>query len=204
MGWSIRSARTRGNSLLVIFTETRLKSAFVIEPERLEDERGFFARTWCQKEFDTHGLNPRVSQCNISYNKKKGTLRGMHYQVAPHEEAKLVRCTRGAIYDVIIDLRKNSPTFTQHVAVVLTADNRKALYVPEDFAHGFQTLTDDSEVLYQMSEFYAADSSRGVRWDDPAFAIDWPDAQRIISERDRSYPDFVVENALLRGNERTR
>jgi dTDP-4-dehydrorhamnose 3,5-epimerase len=151
-----------------------------------------------------HGLNPRLSQCNISYNKKKGTLRGMHYQVAPHEEAKLVRCTRGAIYDVIIDLRRDSPTFTQHVAVALTADNRKALYVPEGFAHGFQTLTDDCEVLYQMSEFYAADYSRGVRWDDPAFAIDWPDAQRIISERDSSYSDFVVKNALLPSNERTR
>ena len=204
MGWPIRGAYSRGANLLVIFTETILKGAFVIEPERLEDERGFFARTWCQKEFQEHGLNPRLSQCNISYNKKKGTLRGIHYQIAPFEEAKLIRCTQGAIHDVIIDLRSDSPTFMQYTAVVLTADNHKALYVPEGLAHGFQTLTDATEVLYQMSEFYAPECSRGVRWDDPAFAIDWPDAPRIISERDRSYPDFVVENALLRGSERTR
>jgi dTDP-4-dehydrorhamnose 3,5-epimerase len=182
----------------VIFTATKLKGAFVIEPERLEDERGFFARTWCQKEFQAHGLNERLAQCSISYNRREATLRGMHYQIAPHQEAKLVRCTRGSIYDVIIDLRRDSPTFTQYIAVVLTADNRKALYVPEGFAHGFQTLSEDSEVFYQISEFYAPDCSRGIRWDDPTFAINWPRAERIISERDRSYPDFVAENALVR------
>ncbi len=176
----------------MIFIETKLKCAFIIEPERVEDERGFFARTWCQKEFEAHGLNPQLRQCNISYNRKKGTLRGMHYQAAPYEEAKLVRCTRGAIYDVIIDLRRDSPTLTQHLAVILTADCRKALYVPEGFAHGFQTLADDSEVLYQMSEFYAPEYARGIRWNDPTFGIQWLLAERIISDRDRGYPDFIL------------
>jgi dTDP-4-dehydrorhamnose 3,5-epimerase len=181
----------------VIFTATALIGAFTIEPERLEDERGFFARTWCQKEFETHGLNARLRQCNISYNRKQGTLRGMHYQSAPNQEAKLIRCTRGSIYDVIIDLRAESRTFMQHIAVVLTEENRKALYVPEGFAHGFQTMADNTEVFYQMSEFYAPESSRGIRWDDPSFSIPWPRAERIISERDRSYRDFVTSNALL-------
>ena len=174
----------------MIFAETPLKGAFLIEPERREDARGYFARTWCQEEFEAHGLSPRVVQCNISYNKKKGTLRGMHYQVAPFKEAKLVRCTGGAIYDVIIDLRSNSPTFKRHFAAVLTAGDRRMLYIPEDFAHGFQTLEDDTEVFYQMSEFYTPECARGVRWDDPAFAISWPQAERTISERDRNYPDF--------------
>lgn len=175
----------------MIFTEAKLKGAFIIEPERLGDHRGFFARTWCQREFETHGLSPRLAQCNISFNKKKGTLRGMHYQAAPYEEAKLVRCTMGAIYDAIIDLRSESPTFMQHTAVVLTAENRKMLYVPEGFAHGFQTLEDDTEVFYQMSEFYVAEYARGVRWNDPAFGIQWPDAEPIILERDRNYPDMI-------------
>ena len=174
----------------MIFTGTPLNGAFVIEPERREDERGFFARTWCQQEFEAHGLSPRLAQCNISYNKKKGTLRGMHYQVAPYKEVKLVRCTRGAIYEVIIDLRPTSATFKQHFAVRLSADNRAMLYVPEDFAHGSQTLEDETEVFYQMSEFYAPECARGVRWDDPAFGIQWPDDERTISERDRNYPDF--------------
>src|SRR5665648_637609 len=137
------------------FTETRLKGAFIIEPERLEDERGFFARTFCQKEFEAHGLNPRIVQCNISYNKHKGTLRGMHYQVVPMAEAKLVSCTRGAIYDVIIDLRPESPTYCQWFAEELNAENRKMIYIPESFAHGFQTLEGETEVFYQMSEFYS-------------------------------------------------
>jgi dTDP-4-dehydrorhamnose 3,5-epimerase len=174
----------------VIFIETKLKGVFIIEPEAFEDDRGFFARIWCQQEFATHRLNPRLVQCNISFNRKRGTLRGMHYQAAPHEEAKLVRCTMGGIYDVIIDLRANSPTFKQHIAVVLTAQNYIMLYVPEGFAHGFQTLEDNTEVLYQMSAFYAPASARGVRWNDPAFGIQWPPAERIISERDRTYPDF--------------
>jgi len=176
----------------MIFIETKLKGAFIIEPEPLEDERGFLARTFDQKELEAHGLNPRVVQCNISFNKKKGILRGMHYQIAPYEEAKLVRCTRGAIYDVIIDLRPESPTFKQWIAVELTAENRRMLYVPEGFAHGFQTLEDNTEVFYQMSEFYHPECARGVRWDDPVFGIEWPDDERIISARDQQYPDFIA------------
>jgi dTDP-4-dehydrorhamnose 3,5-epimerase len=175
----------------VIFTETALAGAFVLEPERREDARGFFARTWCAQEAEAHGLDPRVVQCSISFNKRKGTLRGMHYQAAPHQEAKLVRCTAGAIYDVIIDLRPGSPTFMRHLAVVLSAENRRALYIPAEFAHGFQTLADDTEVFYQMSEFYAPAHGRGVRWNDPAFGIAWPPDDRIITERDQTYPDFV-------------
>jgi len=175
----------------VIFCETKLKGAFIIEPERLEDERGLFARTFCQEEFRAHGLDPRVVQCNISFNRKKGTLRGMHYQIAPYEEAKLVRCTRGALYDVAIDLRPESPTFKQWIAVELTAENRRMLYVPEGFAHGFQTLEDNTEVFYQMSEFYHPECTRGGRWDDPAFGIEWPPVeQRLISPRDQEYPNF--------------
>ena len=174
----------------MIFLETALKGAFIIEPEKLEDERGFLARTWCQREFAAHGLNPQLVQCNISFNKRKGILRGMHYQAQPHEEAKLVRCTKGAIYDVIIDLRLDSPTFKYWAAVELTADNHRMLYVPEGFAHGFQTLEDCTEVFYQMSEFYTPAYARGVRWDDLAFSIQWPLTERIISERDQSYPDF--------------
>ena len=175
----------------MIFKETELQGSFIIEPERVEDERGFFARAWCGQEFEKHSLSPHLVQCNISFNKKKGTLRGMHFQAAPHEEAKLVRCTMGAIYDVIIDLRPDSPTWKQWVAVELTAENRRMLYVPEGFAHGFQTLTDNSEVFYQMSEFYAPASARGVRWNDPVFSIDWPDAERIITAKDQQYADFV-------------
>ncbi len=174
----------------MIFRPTDLPGAVIIEPEKREDERGFFARTWCQREFTEHGLNPRVVQCSVSFNLRKGTLRGMHYQAAPFPEAKLIRCTRGAIYDVIIDLRPESPTFKRWVAVELAADNHRMLYIPEGFAHGFQTLEDQTEVFYQMSEFYAPESARGVRWDDPAFHIAWPPGERIISERDRSYPDF--------------
>jgi len=179
----------------MIFTETKLNGAFVIEPERLEDERGFFARTWCQREFAAHGLRPKWVQCNISFNRKKGTLRGMHYQAVPYEEVKLIRCTMGAIYDVIIDLRSESPTFKQHIAVVLTARNRKMVYVPEGFAHGFLTLRDNTEVLYQMSEFYVAECARGIRWNDPVFGIQWPTDVRVISDRDRNHPDFI-EGAL--------
>ena len=157
------------------FIETRLKGAFVIEPERLADERGFFARMWCQREFIAHGLNPDLVQCNISFNTNKGTLRGMHHQAAPHEEAKLVRCTMGAIYDVIIDLRPDSPTYKAWLAVELTAPNRKMLYVPEGFSHGFMTLADNTEVFYQMSEFYSPECASGIRWNDPQFGIVWPE-----------------------------
>lgn len=174
----------------MIFSETRLKGAMIIELERLEDERGFFARSFCQNEFDKHGLDACVAQCNISYNKVKGTLRGMHYQAVPYEEAKLVRCTRGAIYDVIVDLRVDSPSYLEWVAVELTAENRTALYIPKGFAHGFQTLVDESEVFYQMSEFYQADLGRGFRWDDPLIQIRWPEEARVISVKDQAYPDY--------------
>jgi len=175
----------------MIFTETILKGAYIIDPQELKDERGFFARTWCRQEFEAHGLNPRVAQCNISFNDKKGTLRGMHYQAKPCEEAKLVRCTMGSMYDVIVDLRPASPSFTQHVGVVLTDENHKMFYVPEGCAHGFITLEDNTEVSYQISEFYAPDHARGCRWNDPAFGIEWPMEVRVISDRDRNYPDFT-------------
>lgn len=174
------------------FIETKLKGAFIIEPERLEDERGFFARTFCQKEFEEHGLKFQFVQCNISFNKRKGTLRGMHYQAAPYEEVKLVRCTRGATYDVIIDLRRDSSTFKKWFAVELTEENHKMLYVPEGLAHGFQTLMDNTEVFYMMSEFYHPEYTRGVRWNDPVFGIKWPADNRIISTKDQQYPDFIT------------
>ncbi len=175
----------------MIYIPLRLSDAFLIEPEKREDARGFFARTWCQREFAEHGLNPNLVQCNISFNEQKGTLRGMHYQTAPHEEAKLVRCTRGALYDVIVDLRSESPTFCEWVAVELTQDNHHMLFIPEGLAHGFQTLADDTEIFYQMSEFYHPEAARGARWNDPAFAIDWPLPDPIISEKDRSFPDVI-------------
>lgn len=176
----------------MIFTETKLKGTFIIQPERLKDERGFFARTWCKREFAAHGLNPNLVQCNISFNKKRGTLRGMHHQVAPHEEAKLVWCTMGAIYDVVIDLRPNFTTFKNWISVELTAENRKMIYIPEGFSHGFMTLEDNTEVFYQMSEFYAPECARGVRWNDPAFDIVWPEEVTVISEKDKQYPDFTI------------
>ena len=176
----------------MIFTEAELRGAFIIEPERLEDERGFFARSFCQREFEDHGLNPKVAQCNISFNQKRGTLRGMHYQAPPYQEEKLVRCTKGAIYDVIIDLRPYSPTFRRWTAADLTEENRRMIYVPAGFAHGFQTLEDETEVFYQMSEFYHPECARGVRWDDPAFGIEWNISKPIISMRDRRYPDFNI------------
>ncbi len=174
----------------MIFRQSHLEGAFVIEPERLEDERGFFARIWCNREFQSHGLNSNLAQASISFNREKGTLRGMHYQAHPHEEAKLVRCTAGAIYDVIIDLRSESPTFRQWDAVELSGSNHLMLYIPEGFAHGFLTLAGETEVEYHISEFYAPDCGRGVRWNDPAFAIRWPMEPKIISPRDSGYPDF--------------
>jgi dTDP-4-dehydrorhamnose 3,5-epimerase len=165
--------------------------AFVIEPEPAWDERGFFARTWCRREWRERGLTAELAQCSISYNARAGTVRGMHYQAGAHAEAKLVRCTRGRIYDVVVDLRSGSPTFTQWTAVELGADDRRMVYVPEGCAHGFQTLTDATEVFYQISAFYEPASQRGVRWDDPAFGIVWPEApSRVISSRDRAFPDF--------------
>ena len=173
------------------FVETKLKGAYVIEIELISDNRGFFARSWCQKEFSDQGLNPNLVQSNISFNLKKGTLRGMHYQAKPHEEAKLVRCTRGSIYDVIIDIRPDSSTFKSWVAVELSAENRKMLYIPEGFSHGFQTLEDNTEVFYQMSESYFPEYSTGVRWNDLAFDIQFPLEITSISQKDQAYPDFI-------------
>ena len=174
----------------MIFTEMQLKGAFLIELQRLEDERGFFARSWCKREFDQHGLRSEFVQCNISFNRRRGTLRGMHYQIAPYEEIKLVRCTKGAIYDVIIDLRPDSQTFREWFSIELTEDNRKMLYIPEGFAHGFLTLRDNTEIFYQMSEFYMPGHAKDVRWNDPAFNIYWPIDVKVISEKDEKIPDF--------------
>lgn len=170
------------------FIPASLAGAFVVEPELLGDDRGFFARSFCQDEFRAHGLAPTVAQCNISFNRLRGTLRGLHYQSKPHEEAKLVRCTQGAVWDVIVDLREDAGTRYCWFSVELTAENRRALYVPPGFAHGFQTLIDNSEVFYQMSEFYQPEAARGVRWDDPAIGISWPIADPVLSPRDRAYP----------------
>ena len=172
------------------YVSTILPDVWIVDLERHVDERGYFARSWCEKEFGDQGLNPRLVQCSISFNLRRGTLRGMHYQAAPHAEVKLVRCTRGAVYDVVLDLRPNSPTFTRWMAVELSADNGRAVYIPEDCAHGFQTLTDEAEVFYQMSEVYHPESACGVRWDDPAFAIQWPGDDKIVSSRDTAFPSF--------------
>jgi dTDP-4-dehydrorhamnose 3,5-epimerase len=177
----------------MIFNEARLGGMLIIDLERREDERGFFARSWCSEEFKERGLSPVFVQCNVSFNKKRGTLRGMHYQISPYAEAKLIRCTRGAIYDVAIDLRPDSPTFLQWEAVTLTEENHRMAYVPEGFAHGFRTLQDNTEITYQVSAPYAPEYARGVRWDDPIFDIRWPEGERTILERDRSYPDFRPE-----------
>jgi len=174
----------------VIFTETRLPGAYLVDVERREDDRGFFARAWCQREFDARGLTSHLVQVNLSYSEKKGTLRGMHFQRAPWTEAKLVRCTGGAIHDVIVDLRPESPTYRQWMGVELTADAYRMLYVPEGFAHGFQTLADGTAVTYQVTQFYTPAAESGVRWNDPAFAIDWPLPVSAISEKDRSWPDY--------------
>ena len=173
------------------FSETVLPGVFEISIEPHHDERGFFARTWCCREFADHGLNAALVQCSISFNVRRGTLRGVHYQAAPHQEAKLVRCTRGAIYDVIVDLRESSPAFKKWIGVELTATNHNMVYIPEGCGHGFLTLQHDTEILYQMSEFYNEGAARGVRWNDPAFAIDWPAPVKVISERDAHYPSFL-------------
>ena len=175
------------------FLKTKLPGVFEIHIEAKPDERGFFARTWCQKEFETQGLAGKLVQCSLSFNKKKGTLRGLHYQIAPYEETKLIRCTQGAIYDVVLDLRPKSPAFKKWVGVELTAENRNMIYVPEGCAHGFLTLEDQTEVTYQMSQFQDAESARGVCWDDPAFQIKWPAKVEVISERDQIYPNFKID-----------
>ena len=172
------------------FTETKLKGAFVVEIEKLTDDRGFLARSWCEKEFEAQGLTARVVQANVSFNRKKATLRGMHYQIDPYQESKLIRCTRGAIYDVIIDLRPASPTYKQWTGVELTADNYRLFFVPEDFAHGFITLMDNTEITYQVSQFYTPGSEKGIRFNDPTFNIQWPLEVSVISDKDRTWPDF--------------
>lgn len=175
----------------MIFTGTEVVGAFVIDLEPRGDERGFFARTFCRREFEEHGLNPDVVQCNLSSSADESTLRGMHYQLPPHAEAKLIRCTRGALFDVALDLRPDSPSYLRWAGVELTAENRRMLYVPEGCAHGFQTLAPGTEASYQVSAAYAPDAERGVRWDDPAFGIVWPEAlERTISEKDRSWPEY--------------
>ncbi|MGB7265925.1 MAG: dTDP-4-dehydrorhamnose 3,5-epimerase [Terracidiphilus sp.] len=174
----------------MLFHETKLPGVFEVQLEPHLDERGFFARSWCQNEFEAHGLSPRLVQCNISFNMQKATLRGLHFQASPHAESKLVRCTSGAIYDVVLDLRPQSPAFRQWIGVTLTAENRLMIYIPEGCAHGFLTIEDRTEVFYQMTEFYDAESARGVRWNDRAFQIAWPTAPVVISERDRTYQDF--------------
>jgi dTDP-4-dehydrorhamnose 3,5-epimerase len=175
----------------VILKRTKLSGAFVIAIERLEDQRGFFARGWCKKEFESHGLESTLVQANISMNKKRGTLRGMHYQTSPYEEAKLVRCTRGSVYDVIIDLREDSSTYKQWLGVKLTSDNYKMLYVPKGFAHGYQTLEDNTELFYHVSTFFTPTAERGVLYDDPVFAISWPLEVQVISDKDKSWPAYA-------------
>lgn len=173
------------------FIETKIRGCFIIEIEKLEDPRGFFGRSWCRKEFEERGLDPELAQCNVSLNKKKGTLRGLHYQAKPHEEAKLVFCPRGAIYDVVVDLRQGSPTFCAWAGAEINQTNLKMVYVPAGCGHGFQTLEEDTLVIYQMSEFYDASLARGVRFDDKRFGIKWPLPISVISDRDRSFPNFI-------------
>ena len=177
----------------MIFRPTEIEGVWVIEPERHDDERGFFARTWDRAEARARGMNDRPVQTSISYNRRRGTLRGLHYQAPPYAESKLVRCTAGAIFDVAVDLRRSSPTRATWVGVELSAENRLALYVPEGCAHGFLTLTDGAEVSYQISEEHSPEAARGVRFDDPAFSIAWPGEIAVVNERDRTYPNFVVE-----------
>jgi len=175
----------------MIFKPTQLAGAFIIEPERSGDERGFFARTYCRQEFLDHGLNPDLAQCGISFNAAEGTLRGLHYQAEPHAEDKLIRCTQGEIFDVLVDLRPDSTTFREWVGTLLSAENRRMFYAPVGLAHGFLTLKPDTEIFYQISESYHPEVARGVRWNDEAFGIEWPGEPKVISERDRTYPDFL-------------
>lgn len=174
------------------FKATKLKGAFIIEMELIRDSRGFFARAWCQKEFEEHGLKPYIAQANITLSREKGTLRGMHCQAAPYQEVKVVRCIKGAVFDVIIDLRPDSPTYREWFGIELTESNCKMLYVPEDFAHGYQTLEQNTEVFYQVSQCYFPESERGMRWNDPQFGIRWPLTENlVISEKDKKWPDFL-------------
>lgn len=175
------------------FEPLTITGSFLLRPELLSDERGFFTRTFCAHSFAAHGLNDRIRQCSASFSERKHTLRGMHYQAAPHEETKLVRCTQGAAHHVILDLRRHSDTYLRWAAVELNSDNRHTLYVPEGVAHGFITLADATEIFYQISENYSAEAANGVRWDDPAFDIDWPAQPAVVSEQDKGYPDYLVQ-----------
>jgi len=177
----------------VVFKETLLKGAFIIELEKIDDIRGFFSRVWCQEEYKAYGLNPNIAQCNLTFSASKGTLRGLHYQIAPYQEAKSVRCIRGKIYDVIVDLRPKSPTYSQWMGIELSAENRKMLYIPENFANGYLTLADNTEVFYQVSQLYSPGSQGGIRWNDPSINIKWPNsANLIITEKDKNWPDFKL------------
>jgi len=189
MEWKICNFHTKGRKIL-IFNETKLKGSYIIDLEKINDERGFFSRSWDSQIFEEMGLNSNMKQCNVSFNKKKGTLRGMHYQYYPHEEAKLVRCTQGSVYEVIIDLRKNSPSFKQWEAIELSSDEHKMLYIPEGFALGFQTLENNTEIFYQMSHHYVPEFSRGVRWNDNMFKILWPLEVSVISKKDQSFTSY--------------
>jgi len=193
VGDSLYYSNSQYAGVALKFIPTALEGAYIIDVEEIEDERGFFARSWCADEFRAQGLASNLSQCSVSYNKKRGTLRGMHYQGVPHEEIKIIRCTAGTIYDVIIDMRLESATFKQWMSVELSAENRRMIYVPVGFAHGFQSLIENTEVFYMVSEFYQPESFRNVRWNDPQFAIEWPhEEHRVISLRDRNYQDFVL------------
>jgi dTDP-4-dehydrorhamnose 3,5-epimerase len=183
----------------MLFLETKLKDAYIVDVEPRGDDRGFFARAWCAKEFEAHGLATSFVQCNLAFNEQRGTLRGMHFQRAPHAEVKLIRCVRGALLDVLIDLRPDSPTYMDWVGVELTEDNRRMLYAPEGTAHGYLTLADQTEAFYQVSAFYAPEAEGGVRWDDPAFAIEWPEPPRVLSDKDRAWPDYVAERVPALG-----
>ncbi len=177
------------------FTETKLTGAYIVELEPIRDNRGFFSRVICRHEFEELGLTTDFVQANLTFSNQKGTLRGMHYQIVPHKEVKLVRCTRGAIYDVIVDMRPDSPTYLQWLALELTADNRRMIYIPGEFAHGYMTLRDETEVFYEVAQFYAPEYERGFRWNDPAVNIEWPEADRLVmSDKDRAWPNFVPES----------
>ena len=175
----------------MIFQETRLKGAFIVDVKRHDDNRGSFARTYCQREFKEQGLVPEVVQANMSTNKIKGTLRGLHYQKDPHQETKLIRCIKGALYDVIVDLRPRSPTYKEWIGVELTEHNQRALFVPKDFAHGFVTLVDDTTAFYMASQYYSPGAESGIRWNDPSLKIKWPVEPRCISEKDSAWPDYI-------------
>jgi dTDP-4-dehydrorhamnose 3,5-epimerase len=197
----VGAAHTAQEERIMRFTETKLSGAYVIDIEPRDDTRGFFARAFCQREFEQYGLKPVVAQCNCSYNHRRGTLRGMHYQLPPAAETKLVRCTRGAVYDVIVDLRPDSPTYLEHVGVHLTEGNRRQLYVPEMFAHGYLTLTDGAEVVYQVGEFYTPGCERGIRYDDPILNIRWPIPAEVLSDKDASWPPFQPVEPIVGGRE---